>query len=42
MLRDGFALCGAGNLISNVDGKEIDFTSYLLKSLESMELSVKE
>jgi len=42
MIGNEAALCGDGNLISNIDGKEIDFTPYLLKSLESMELSVKE
>ncbi|MFZ4169082.1 hypothetical protein ACEV60_10480 [Enterobacter ludwigii] len=33
------ALCGQGNLLKVVDGKEVDFTPYILKSLESMTLS---
>lgn len=41
MIRDSYALCGKGSLVHNIDGKEIDFTPYALKSLESMEIGVK-
>ncbi|WP_262484690.1 hypothetical protein [Citrobacter braakii] len=33
------ALCGQGNLLKSIDGKEVDLTPYFLKSLESMTLS---
>ena len=33
------ALCGQGNLLKSIDGKEVDLTSYFLKSLESMTIS---
>ena len=34
-----YALCGHGNLLKVINGKEVDFTPYILKSLESMTLS---
>lgn len=33
------ALCGQGNLLKSIDGKEVDLTPYFLKSLESMTIS---
>ena len=40
--KKSYALCGQGNLLKNIDGKEVDLTPYFLKSLESMTLSNKE
>ncbi|MEA7604836.1 hypothetical protein ONJ17_27825, partial [Salmonella enterica subsp. enterica serovar Agona] len=34
------SLCGAGSLIRKIDNQLIDFTPYILKSLESMEIGV--
>jgi len=42
MIQNSSGLCGFGNLMINTDGKEVDLTPYFLKSLESMELGVKE
>lgn len=39
--KKSYALCGEGNLLINTNGKEMDFTPYFLKSLESMALSNK-
>ncbi|MBV6820172.1 hypothetical protein KWG64_19680 [Rahnella sp. PD12R] len=40
MIRDTEALCGVGSLVHNINGQEIDFTPYALKSLESMEIGI--
>ncbi|OQP33205.1 hypothetical protein [Pantoea latae] len=37
-----FALCGSGSMIDLVDGKEVDFTPYMLKSLETVEIGLPE
>lgn len=37
-----FALCGSGSMIKLVDGKEIDFTPYMLKSLETVKMGLSE
>jgi hypothetical protein len=36
------AFCGFGSIINVVDGKEIDFTPYMLKSLETVEIGLSE
>ncbi|WBM68761.1 hypothetical protein OH773_11090 [Buttiauxella sp. WJP83] len=41
MIHDISALCGSGSLVRNINGNEIDFTPYVLKSLESMEIGIK-
>ncbi|SUH07117.1 Uncharacterised protein [Salmonella enterica subsp. enterica] len=40
MIDGSHALCGAGSLIRKIDNQLIDFTPYILKSLESMEIGV--
>ncbi|MNG93245.1 hypothetical protein D3C79_522020 [compost metagenome] len=42
LIRDEAAFCGSGSMINLVDGKEIDFTSYMLKSLETVEMGLPE
>jgi hypothetical protein len=37
-----FAFCGSGSMIDLVDGKEVDFTPYMLKSLETVEMGLPE
>jgi len=37
-----FAFCGSGSMINVVDGKEVDFTPYMLKSLETVEMGLPE
>lgn len=37
-----FALCGSGSMIDLVDGEEVDFTPYMLKSLETVEMGLPE
>ncbi|ECG8516603.1 hypothetical protein DLR11_19255 [Salmonella enterica subsp. salamae] len=37
-----FAFCGSRSMISLVDGKEVDFTPYMLKSLETVEMGLPE
>ena len=39
--KKNYALCGHGDLLEKIDGKEVDLTAYFLKSLESMTLSNK-
>ncbi|WP_419963228.1 hypothetical protein [Pantoea vagans] len=34
------AFCGFGSMINLVDGKEVDFTPYMLKSLETVEMGL--
>ncbi|MGL6019717.1 MAG: hypothetical protein ACRC0C_13855, partial [Gibbsiella quercinecans] len=36
------AFCGFGSIINLVDGKEVDFTPYMLKSLETVEMGLPE
>ncbi|SFN84036.1 hypothetical protein SAMN05428971_2277 [Candidatus Pantoea varia] len=36
------AFCGFGSIINLVDGKEVDFTPYMLKSLETVEMDLPE
>ncbi|VEA66006.1 Uncharacterised protein [Serratia plymuthica] len=36
------AFCGFGSMINLVDGKEIDFSPYMLKSLETVEMGLPE
>lgn len=36
------AFCGFGSIINVVDGKEVDFTPYMLKSLETIEMGLPE
>lgn len=33
------AFCGSGSMIYLFDGKEVDFTNYVLKSLETVEIT---
>lgn len=35
-----FAFCGSGSMVDFVDGKDIDFTPYMLKSLETVEMGL--
>lgn len=42
LIRDEGAFCGSGSMINIVDGKEVDFTSYMLKSLETVEMGLPE
>lgn len=37
-----FAFCGSGSMINLVNGKEVDFTPYMLKSLETVEMGLPE
>ena len=37
-----FAFCGSGSMVDLVDGKYIDFTPYMLKSLETVEIGLPE
>lgn len=36
------AFCGSGSIIGEENGKEIDFTPYMLKSLETVEIGLPE
>ncbi|MDZ7320915.1 hypothetical protein N4G41_04630 [Kosakonia sacchari] len=36
------AFCGSGSIIDEYNGKEIDFTPYMLKSLETVEMGLPE
>ncbi|MEQ4452252.1 hypothetical protein ACFX4S_00935 [Kosakonia sp. YIM B13605] len=41
--NQGYAsFCGSGSMINVVDGKEVDFTPYMLKSLETVEMGLPE
>ena len=42
LIRDEGAFCGSGSMINLVDGKEVDFTPYMLKSLETVEMGLPE
>jgi hypothetical protein len=42
LIRDEAAFCGSGSMINLVDGKEVDFTPYMLKSLETVEMGLPE
>ncbi|HFJ2068509.1 TPA: hypothetical protein ACGTP1_002523 [Salmonella enterica] len=42
LIRGEAAFCGSGSMINLVDGKEIDFTPYMLKSLETVEMGLPE
>ncbi|ROR15278.1 hypothetical protein [Erwinia sp. JUb26] len=42
LIRDGAAFCGTGSMINLVDDKEVDFTPYMLKSLETVEMGLPE
>ncbi|HAT1619845.1 TPA: hypothetical protein I8Y04_001515 [Raoultella planticola] len=37
-----YAFCGSGSMVDLVDGKDIDFTPYMLKSLETVEIGLPE
>ncbi|WP_255434243.1 hypothetical protein [Pantoea sp. WMus005] len=34
------AFCGFGSITNLIDGKEVDFTTYMLKSLETVEMGL--
>ncbi|OQP33204.1 hypothetical protein [Pantoea latae] len=36
------AFCGFGSIVNLIDGKEVDFTPYMLKSLETVEMGLPE
>ncbi|WP_455844021.1 hypothetical protein [Pantoea agglomerans] len=36
------ALCGSGSIIDEENGKEVDFTPFMLKSLETVEMGLEE
>ncbi|EDW1644222.1 hypothetical protein EK69_004519 [Salmonella enterica subsp. enterica] len=40
MIHDISALCGVGSLVRNVNGVEVDFSPYILKSLETIKIGV--
>ncbi len=42
LIHDEAAFCGSGSMINLVDGKEVDFTPYMLKSLETVEMGLPE
>ncbi|MDZ7320913.1 hypothetical protein N4G41_04620 [Kosakonia sacchari] len=42
LIRGDAAFCGSGSMVNLVDGKEIDFTPYMLKSLETVEMGLRE
>lgn len=42
LIRDEAAFCGSGSMINLVNGKEVDFTPYMLKSLETVEMGLPE
>lgn len=42
LIRDEVAFCGSGSMINLVDGKEVDFTPYMLKSFETVEMGLPE
>jgi len=35
-----FAFCGSGSMVDLIDAKEVDFTPYMLKSLETVEMGL--
>ncbi|WP_241571395.1 hypothetical protein [Rosenbergiella nectarea] len=37
-----FAFCGSGSMVDIIDGKEVDFTPYMIKSLETVEIGLPE
>jgi hypothetical protein len=37
-----FAFCGSRTMITQIDGKDVDFTLYMLKSLETVEIGLPE
>jgi len=37
-----FSFCGSGSMVDLVNGKEVDFTPYMLKSLETVEMGLPE
>lgn len=37
-----FAFCGSGSMVGLIDGKEVDFTPYMLKTLETVEMGLPE
>lgn len=41
LIRDEAAFCASGSMINLVDGKEVDFTPYMLKSLETVEMGYR-
>ena len=42
LVRDEAAFCGSGSMLNLVDEKDIDFTPYMLKSLETVEIGLPE
>ncbi|MEL2271847.1 hypothetical protein AAER82_27870, partial [Klebsiella pneumoniae] len=42
LIRDEAAFCGSGSMINLIDGTEVDFTPYMLISLETVECGVAE
>lgn len=42
LICDEAAFCGSGSMINLVNGKEVDFTPYMLKSLETVEMGLPE
>ncbi len=42
LIHGDAAFCGSGSMINLVDGKDIDFTPYMLKSLETVEMGLPE
>lgn len=42
LAQDDAAFCGSGSIVDEIDGKEADFTLYMLKSLEMVEIGLPE
>lgn len=42
LIRDDAAFCGSGSMINLIDGKDVGFTPYMLKSLETVEMGLPE
>ncbi|MCK1970391.1 hypothetical protein ACP26F_15755 [Franconibacter pulveris 1160] len=40
LMHDGDALCGSGPMVYTFDGKDVDFSPYVLKSLETIEMGL--
>lgn len=42
LIHDGNALCGASLMVYTFDGKNVDFSPYMLKSLETIKMGLPE
>jgi hypothetical protein len=40
LMHDGDAFCGSGPMVYTFDGKDVDFSPYVLKSLETIEMGL--